>query len=192
MGIAVRWLQQRVTPRHPTVTGRSFGHCRPRLHCQRLTVGHPRNPSQHCGHYEGSTELRHATATQNTQLLSSWTLPSIVACSTHSLSSSCAAERHRARLLEDSLSSKPPARQRRPLGCGFGSSISSKGAYSSILASALSLSYRNEENGGLASADEVWKAMHSTPKKEDSGTNAAAASISCKPMIIREFGARPN
>jgi len=139
-------------------------------------------PTQ-CGHYEESTELRHSKATQSTQPLSSWTLPSTVVCSRQSLSSSYGAGRQRARPLEDTLSSELPARQRRPLGCGLGSSISTKAAHSSILASSLSLSYCDKENGGLASADEVWNALLTARLVADySGTNAAAAGIRCKPF----------
>lgn len=117
--------------------------------------------SPHCGHRDESTKLRHSTATQSTQLPSSRTLPSTRASctqSSQSLNNSCGAERHRAPPLGDRLSSRPMAQQRRPLGCGLGSSICPKTPRSSILATSLSLSC-DEENGALASATEVWAAM---------------------------------
>lgn len=115
----------------------------------------------HFGHCDKSTEMRHSTATQSTQLPSSRTLSSSLAScrqSSQSLNNSCGAERHCAQPRGDSLSSKPMAQQRRPLGCGLGSSICPKTPRSSILATSLSLS-RDEEDGALASATEVWAAM---------------------------------
>jgi len=125
----------------------------PSLPAAELDFWPPANPfPTHGGCYEQSTKL---------QLPSSWTPTSTMASSGQSsqwLRSSCGAEGHYARPLEDSLSSEFLARQRRPLGCGLGSSICPRTTRSSILASSLSLSFC-DETGGLASADEEVSAV---------------------------------
>jgi len=107
-----------------------------------------------------STKLHHTTAKQDTQLPSSWTPTSARSSgqSSQSLSSCCDARRHSTWSLEDGIGGELLARQRRPLGCALGSSISQKLAPSSILASSLSLSFCDDESCGFGSAGELWVA----------------------------------
>lgn len=130
----------------------------PSLPAAQLDFWPPENPfSTQCGHGE-SADLRHSTVTQSTQLPSSSTLGSTMASSGHSSRSprsGCSTERHRAWPLEDSHN-KLLARRRRPLGGGLGSSICPKTPHNSMLATSLSLSCYDEENGALASATEGW------------------------------------
>jgi len=148
----------------------------PSLPAAELDFWPPENPfPAHCGHNGQSTKL---------QLRSSWTSTSTAASaeqSSQSLSSSCGAERYRAQPFEDSFGSELLAQQRRPLGCGLGSSISPKAARGSILASSLSFSFGDDETGGLASADDGWAVIRAIIR-------GSAPACGLQPSCVRNYG----